>query len=519
MKIIGLFFLSLFLIQFDAKAVSFSWAVKSDNAFAMCRDAADNIYITGRIPLIKYNASGAEISRINIKKGSGNFTGTAIAADDRGNIFITGSFDQTLGIGNYSVISGGGTDVCLVKIDSTGNVAWIKSGGGSGFEGAGALALDKSNNIYIAGSFQASVGFDGITVNGQGGSNIFLAKYDKNGKIQWVQKGEGKDSNDFLSPGALAIGNNGNCYLTGTVYGSAKFYSISVNAAAQSSEGFIACFNSATSVAWVKQFSNANIRRIKTDQQDNLYITGGFINETDFDQFHLQCPKGGGLFAENIFLAKTDASGKVSWAQRAGGTYSDAASAIATDAAGNIYITGGFSETADFGNSNITSEGEEDIFVAKYDNNGNKLWVTGTGNTGEDGGGAICLNKAENMVYVLGSIQYGPVNFGNIVLNDAGDFGFLTAISDINTGIEMISDQPAFSVYPNPSRGTIHLLFEKTVDPGAVLRIVNISGQPVEVENIREPGKEIVLDHFPAGLYFISLTSRNATHVQKIVVE
>lgn len=61
--------------------------------------------------------------------------------------------------------------------------------------------------------------------------------------------------------------------------------------------------------------------------------------------------------------------------QQAGGTEPDAASRIEVDANGNSYITGIFRGTAHFGDISLTSRGNTDVFIAKYDAAGNVLWA------------------------------------------------------------------------------------------------------------------------------------------------
>jgi hypothetical protein len=47
---------------------------------------------------------------------------------------------------------------------------------------------------------------------------------------------------------------------------------------------------------------------------------------------------------------------------------------VAVDSSGNVYVTGGFQGTANFGSTNLTSIGSEDIFLAKY--NGSPITAT-----------------------------------------------------------------------------------------------------------------------------------------------
>lgn len=134
---------------------------------------------------------------------------------------------------------------------------------------------------------------------------------------------------------------------------------------------------------WAKQIGGAGWDEgtsIKTDNNNNVYITGVFIGTVDFDP-------GAGVFnltsigEKDAFICKLDAAGNFLWAKQYGGSaYVDDKTALAIDVAGNLYITGSFLGIADFdpgpGTFNLTSIGSDrDIFVQKLDADGNFMWV------------------------------------------------------------------------------------------------------------------------------------------------
>lgn len=107
------------------------------------------------------------------------------------------------------------------------------------------------------------------------------------------------------------------------------------------------------------------------------------------------------------------------WAVGAGGPGNDHGRAIATDGQGNLYVTGSFSGTACFGPHPLTSEGDEDIFAAKLDPEGNFLWAVRAGGTswGEEGHG-IAVDGAGN-VWLAGDFRE-TASFGPHTLTSAG---------------------------------------------------------------------------------------------------
>ena len=101
------------------------------------------------------------------------------------------------------------------------------------------------------------------------------------------------------------------------------------------------------------------------------------------------------------------------WAKSIGGASSELATAIAKDSLDNIYITGSFGSTVDFdpgsGTANLTSAGSSDIFIAKYDVNGNYVWAKGMGGTGFEIGNSIGLDSVGN-IYITGNFK-GTADF------------------------------------------------------------------------------------------------------------
>ena len=140
------------------------------------------------------------------------------------------------------------------------------------------------------------------------------------------------------------------------------------------------------------------------------------------------------------------------WAISLGGPDYSGGYAIDSDANGNIYVTGSFSGTVDFdpgaGTHNLTSAGGGDIFVGKYDNSGNLIWVLGIGNNYSDAGNDIFIDSNGN-VYLVGSFSLtvdfdpgvgihtlstnGVENIFILKLDSAGDFVWVKGIGSSNT--------------------------------------------------------------------------------------
>jgi PKD repeat protein len=131
---------------------------------------------------------------------------------------------------------------------------------------------------------------------------------------------------------------------------------------------------------------------------------------------------GGGA---DVFIAKYDSNGNVLWAQRAGGTNVDVSGAVCSDAAGNVYIAGHFrSASISFGSTTLNIVGfGADMFIAKYDSSGNVLWAQRAGGTADDGANLLATD-ASGALYMAGEFASDTVIFGSTILVNTNFSGF-----------------------------------------------------------------------------------------------
>src|ERR1035441_6083806 len=117
---------------------------------------------------------------------------------------------------------------------------------------------------------------------------------------------------------------------------------------------------------------------------------------------------------EDIYITKINSTGVIQWAKRAGGTLSDRPKCIKADAAGNSYITGFYNGTATFGTFILTSSGLQDVFIAKYNTNGLCLWAKSAGGSESDIGNGITVDAFGDVI-VTGQFT-GTAIFGTFTL-------------------------------------------------------------------------------------------------------
>ncbi len=145
---------------------------------------------------------------------------------------------------------------------------------------------------------------------------------------------------------------------------------------------------------------------IATDANGNSYSTGYFTTTASFGTTTLHSAG-----STDIYVTKLNSHGQFVWAVKAGGAGTDRPTAIKVDPHGNSYITGYFYDTAYFGPFSIVSAGIQDVFIAKYDPNGNCLWVRSCGGSSSDIGNSIAVDFKGNVI-VTGQFK-DTAGFGN----------------------------------------------------------------------------------------------------------
>jgi hypothetical protein len=134
--------------------------------------------------------------------------------------------------------------------------------------------------------------------------------------------------------------------------------------------------------------------RVTADSCGNIYVVGytygTFPSQTSYGFF-------------DAFLAKFDSAGNLLWVRQFGSSRDDFAHGLAVDGEGNIYVSGGTGGTL----PGQTSFGLEDIFLAKYDRNGNLLWLRQFGTSTNDNDYCVAVDPWSN-VYVVGHTGTSP---------------------------------------------------------------------------------------------------------------
>lgn len=367
---------------------------------------------------------------------------TATAVDAAGNVYLAGNFKNTVVLGSTTLTSLGNGDVFVAKFNPTSKqFVWALRAGGLGSDAANALAVS-GTSVYVAGGFASSMaGFGTTTLTNadfRGGYyDVFVAKLTdagNTGSFVWAQRA-GYLGND----GVTALGVNGtSVYVAGAFTTSVATFGTTTLGSAGNDDAFVAKLTDAGSMGsfvWAQRAGGAGFDYAKAlaVSGTSVYVAGNFTSPTA--DFGANILTNANSQYEDVFVVKlTDAgsTGSFAWAQRAGGTGSENATALALSGA-SVYVAGNFtSATANFSAVSLANIGSDDVFVAKLMDAGSTssfAWAQRAGGIGSDYANAVAVSGTS--VYVAGSFTAPAASFGATALTGAGSLdAFVTKLID-----------------------------------------------------------------------------------------
>ena len=329
----------------------------------------------------------------------------AAALDNSGNIVIVGSFRGTLDFGGGVLTTAGGRDIYVAKLDPDGVHLWSKRfGDSSDFQEARGVAIDEAGNVIVSGEFQGTVDFGGAPLTSAGNRDIFLAKFDAAGTHLWSER-FGDSSTEY--GWSVAVGTTGDITVAGFFEGTVDFGGGLLTSAGLM-DICVANFDAAGNHQWSRRFGDSAgqwARSVTVDNSGNIVLSGEIEGTVDF---------GGVLLASaglrDIFIAKFDATRTHSWSQRFGDSSSQLNTSVAADEVGDIFVTGFYSGTVDFGGVPLVSAGDYDIYIVRFDASGIHIWSQRFGDSDRQIGESITVDPVGNVLltgYFAGTVDFG----------------------------------------------------------------------------------------------------------------
>lgn len=362
-------------------------------------DASGNIYLAGKVGgsitfgtntlvsaggfdafIVKLDSTGAFVWGNSFGDAPNNQVATSVAVDGGGNVVVAGWFFGSMTIGN-KILTAGGTnfDAFIAKFDATGNALWAFSYGDvANAQAVNSVAIDSHGDVLATGYFAGSIDFGKGNMIPVGVSDIFVAKLAGDTGVGLWSKQTGT-AGSSSSGNSVAVDNGGSAVIAGTSYGA-----------------FVERLDGAGNQAWAMQLGDykSSAAAVAMDAAGNAYVTGTskVIAATG-----------------PTFVTKLDVLGNQQWAVGAGAS---GPVAIATDASGDSFVAGALNTSADFGGGTLTGP----AFLWKLNPDGTHAWSrvygmgTGTSFTAAEFCGAVAVSSPKDVI--VACENYFTMDFG-----------------------------------------------------------------------------------------------------------
>ena len=337
--------------------------------------------------IIKYDANGVA-QWAKVIGGSDIDRVNSVAETRDGGYIAGGEFTSSnIDLGNGVTLNNNSnsTDGMIIKYDSAGNAQWAKAIGGSSSENINSV-VETSDGGYIAGGYFYSSSIDlgnGVTLTNNGYYDGMIIKYDSDGNMQWT-KAIGGSSSDYIY--SVASTSDGG-YIAGGSFDSDNIdlgngVTLSNNG---NTDGMIIKYDSDGNMQWTKAIGGSSYDDIYSvaSTSDGGAIIGGYFGSSSIDLGNGVTLTSNGN--SNEMIIKYDSYGNAQWAKGIGGGGTNGIDSVSEARDGGYIVGGRFGSRIDLGNGVIlTNKGSNDGMIIKYDSAGNAQWAKAIGGSNSD---------------------------------------------------------------------------------------------------------------------------------------
>lgn len=516
-----LLLLALNAFWLDVWSQTCDWAVQfhkshKTNGINVQVDENKNVYVAGNyssdnnhvIPVVgfylrKYNSQGT----IMWSQTYDSMNVRDMGVDSKNNIYLS---LYTWPNVKFNNITSSDYQCLYSKVDSNGNFKFtelIKSNN----VGNVSLTVDKNDNIYLCGIFNDTLAFPCKTLSNPaspGSRGMFLAKFNSNNQCLWAKQTQGGSIVKYNTD-PLLFDKEGNFHVYGQNFGTTSFDANTTIIAKGADNTFIAKYSPEGNVLWVKNFGSATVggeeelKSITCDKYGNVWASGTYDSDLSIDGFYL--PNSNTYFPKPFF-AKLDKNGLCTSVTSDKDVYKIIK--------GKYYKTGGVNTSGTYNNVSL----QPGFYIMYCDTNWQGLWAYQPPIFGN-----FFNNDSDNNLYLTGSFS-GTADFGNgkvitgnmdmfaVNYSPAATVGLIKNPS--NTSLKI-------TIHPNPTSGM--LVITGTEIKTAFVNIKNILGQNVYSKNISSNNSELSqnldISTYPKGIYFIEVNTDKGKEVKKVVLE
>lgn len=450
--------------------------------------------------LVKTNKFG-ELIWEKTYGGSDSESPTNLAITSTGDYILFGDTQSNDGdvSGNH-----GGFDYWVLKTDSQGNLLWQRCLGSSVNDLAYQMRLDDEDNIYVIGE---SHGDDGDISDPCNFIDYWIAKLNTNGDLLWDRTLGGTN----IDWGKAILPTLDGGYIAGGYTTSTDGDVSCTEPSLDQSDAWIVKLDSNNNIEWDQCYGGSYNETVYdiVETEDDGYLIVGNTNSNDGDVSGLHGSPGGEAY--DIWVWKIDSTGNLEWQNCFGGTKEEGGARI-TGAGEEEFIINGYTTSNDGDVSGNHSSHYSDIWLLKFEQEGELLWQQCFGSSNGEATAGICLLNDIEIMVASGTFKSdGSVDcdlFHPGFPMDA-DFWLFKIVDTVTVALDEYQLAPeTIIIYPNPADDLIYY-YSRYIIGQSRLVVYDIFGRVMGGFSFPENQNQIEIDvsQFFSGVYLAVLYS------------
>jgi PKD repeat protein len=326
--------------------------------------------------------------------------GKIIKSDPIGNVYIMGNVSNEASFGIISPVYYGSN--FLAKMNPTGDFLWVHTFPGVCTD----MSVDNNGNTYLIGRFNQVATFGPYTLVTNSENDIFIAKLDTDGNWQWVNQtgGQYPDAGEMIE-----AANDGYLYVTGLFTRTVSFGSTILTSINNETRQFLGKLDTAGNWIWA-DMNQLPFVDFTVQNDGTICFTGYFHDGFVWGPYSI-----GSDGSSDVFVAKRSSNGDYLGLYKGGGLYYQAGTSISCDSQGNCYVTGHFSDAAQFGGTSLVANNAVCAFVAKLDAAG--AWTWAIQPVGANSAESQLIDTNSSGIGLIRGTFSGSIQFGSTTLS------------------------------------------------------------------------------------------------------
>jgi hypothetical protein len=411
-------------------------------------------------------------------------------------VYAVGHFTNTLKIANSIVASHGSSDIFIAKFDPFGGLEWLRTFGSAGEDLGLGLVIGHAGALYVTGEISDTVIFDNQFLASRSKHSAFIAKLDANGQVLALQNFSCDMKGGTCYGKKLKLDSHSNGYLLGYFDASLRADTFHLANNGQPST-FLCKLDADMNVSWIQNTASAVC-------MTSALVTNQY-NEVTTESQCSASPGGG-----KVFTTRYNEAGQIRWStslfppQSSNDIYSESCASFdkSTLVVGNNWNC--------FGNSSCNQQ----LYIAEYDSVGNQVLLETFTSTGTDLSRIQVTQVTPSLFAVSGTLN-GKLTLGNYSLDASAHPSIFLGFYSMTEATSIRNEQSiAFSVSPNPTHDLVFINAREALH----VRLYDGLGNCVIQQPISSSSSSLDLGGLNRGVYFLELESGENRSMKKIVL-